>query len=148
MKIILKIAKTTGIGFLYGYGLALGIYFTAYILYYIPMKPKTLNYDRAYSPEVKKPTKLELINSKAILHPYAKIEIIGTIENKGDKTSGSFGVIADLFDKNDNFIGQDETWIFERVKPKEKINFKISSFNSNEEFYDTYSYYKLKIVER
>ncbi|GAA59064.1 hypothetical protein P20652_0923 [Pseudoalteromonas sp. BSi20652] len=148
LEIIKASLKMIGKGFLYGTGFALGVWFLfTFVLSNIrypnsPIAAESESVMVANSTKVKS-SKIKIISSKSISRPYL-IDIIGTLKNTGDLSTSGVNLKADLFDENNNFIFQCETWLSDEIAPDQSLNFKVGCHGINEDIYKNFGSYKLK----
>jgi hypothetical protein len=148
LEIIKAALKMIGKGFLYGSGFALGVWFLfTFVLSNIrypnsPIAAGSESIIEAKSNKVKS-SKIAILSSKSISRPYL-IDIIGTLKNTGELSTSGINLKADLFDENNNFIFQCETWLSDEIAPEQSLNFKVGCHGINEDIYKSFNSYKLK----
>ncbi len=147
MNALRFIARKLGLGFLYGCGFMLGIWFiTIFVINNasLPLKPSIATSEIEGVRATPKRSNVEIASSKVITQPY-QIEIIGTLVNNGELSAEFTEVTADLFDADGNFIYQCNTHLMVKIEAGDNVNFKVSCHGITKEIVHDYSTYKLRV---
>lgn len=148
METIKVILKKLSFGFLYGAGFMLGVWVIAFFVvgnFNLPVGSRKIVTETEGARISQMASNLTIVSSKAIARPYL-IDVIGTLKNVGNAPARHTELVADLFDKDGNFIYQCKGWLSEEIEPGAESHFKIDCHGITEEIYQGYKTYKIKVT--
>jgi hypothetical protein len=79
--------------------------------------------------------------------PAQNTSFIGTIQNEGKDTWESVQVVAELFDKDGQFVDKCSSYESGRIAPGQNHNFKVACGGCRDESVAPYDHYTISIVD-